>query len=316
MTRPVSTYSIVAVDDSGTVGAAVQSHSFSVGSVVPHAASGVGAVASQSVTDPGHGSQILTLLSKGLTPAEAAESVLEGDPERRFRQFGIVAPGSAPFAFTGTNCIEAAGHHAGATCAAQANLMERDTVWDAMASAFESVSGTLGERLVAALEAAEQEGGDLRGKQSASLIVVTSDGGRGRKLFDLRVDDHDQPLVELRRLMGLQTAYNLMTDGDSYLAAGQSELALDAYRQSADMLPDAATDGEAAFWTGMSLAAQGEIAEARRYVARAHAQDACWAVLAPRLVKSGLVPGLDSVEALIPDRAAVNAPAAIRESSR
>src|SRR5829696_6370160 len=209
------TYSLVARDpDTGEFGVAVQSHWFSVGSVVPHVREGVGAVASQSVPDPAHAGRILDRLGDGASPEEALEAVLDGDEGVTMRQLAVVDASGRVAVHTGESCITAAGHVIGDGYSCQANMMARDTVWDAMASAFSASSGPLAERLVGALEAAEGEGGDLRGRQSSALVVGA---------LDLRVEDHPDPVAELRRLLVLRRAYEAASEGDELLAEGRIE---------------------------------------------------------------------------------------------
>jgi len=205
--RPVATYSIVARDSAtGELGVAVQSHWFSVGAVVPWAEAGVGAVATQSFIDPSYGALGLDLMRAGKSAPEALAALLAADAQRDVRQVGMVDARGRVARHTGRLCIPAAGDQAGAQYVVQANLMERATVWPAMARAFEAATGDLAERLMAALEAAEAEGGDIRGRQSAALLVVKAHStGRpwADRRFDLRVEDHPEPLPELRRLLRL-----------------------------------------------------------------------------------------------------------------
>jgi uncharacterized Ntn-hydrolase superfamily protein len=196
--RPVSTYSIVARDPAtGELGVAVQSHWFSVGSVVPWAEAGVGAVATQSIVDPSYGPLGLGLMKAGRSAPEALAALLAGDSGREVRQVGMVDGKGRGATHTGKLDIPEAGGQAGAGYVVQANLMEKRTVWPAMARAFEAAKGDLAERMLAALDAAEAEGGDIRGRQSAALLVVKgqSSGRPWADLsFDLRVEDHEKPL--------------------------------------------------------------------------------------------------------------------------
>jgi uncharacterized Ntn-hydrolase superfamily protein len=221
--RPVHTYSIVARDAAtGELGVAVQSHWFSVGAVVPWAEAGVGAVATQSIVDPSYGPLGLTLMRAGKTAPEALAALLAGDPQREVRQVGMVDARGGVATHSGKMDIPAAGGQAGAGYVVQANLMEKPTVWGAMARAFESARGDLADRMLAALDAGQGEGGDIRGVQSAAILVVrgTSTGRPwADKVFDLRVEDHAEPLKELRRLVGVQRAYNHMSAGDDCVAA-------------------------------------------------------------------------------------------------
>src|SRR5262245_30018631 len=208
--RPVHTYSIVARDaQTGELGVAVQSHWFAVGSIVPWAEAGVGAVATQSFVDASYGKLGLDLLRAGRAAPDALKGLLAADENRDDRQVAMIDATGKVAAHTGAKCIPATGHHVGKDFSVQANLMLRDTVWPAMAKAFESTQGDLASRMLAALEAAQQSGGDIRGKQSAALIVVAGKPS-GRpwqdRVFDLRIDDHAEPVAELRRLVNLQRA--------------------------------------------------------------------------------------------------------------
>jgi uncharacterized Ntn-hydrolase superfamily protein len=195
-------------------------------------------------------------------------------------------------AHTGSQAIEAAGHQVGAQFSVQANLMERSTVWDAMKAAYEHADGDLAERLLQALEAAQAEGGDIRGKQSAALLVVSGEP-TGRpwedRLFDLRIEDHPEPIVELRRLVRMQRAYHKLNEGDGWVTAKDFDKALEAYSEAMEIVPDEAVNGEAAFWVGITLMDAGSMEEALPYLKRAYAQDERWAVLVPRLPAAGLL---------------------------
>ena len=221
--RPVHTYSIVARDPAtGELGVAVQSHWFSVGSVVTWAEPGVGAVATQSFVEVSYGPLGLELMQAGKTAEQALAALLAADPHPQVRQVAMVDRHGNVAAHTGDSCIAAAGHQTGEQYSVQANLMERDTVWGAMARAYESAEGDLAERLMASLEAAEAEGGDIRGRQSAAILVVPA-AGEGRPwretVVDLRVEDHPRPLAELRRLLRVHRAYQHMNRGDERMAA-------------------------------------------------------------------------------------------------
>jgi uncharacterized Ntn-hydrolase superfamily protein len=241
-TRPVHTYSIVARDPAtGELGVAVQSHWFSVGSSVPWAEAGVGAVATQSFIDPSYGKLGLDLMRAGKSAPEALKSLLAGDEARDVRQVAMIDTQGRVAAHTGAKDIPEAGHIVGKDYSVQANLMLNDKVWPAMARAFESTKGDLAERMMAALEAAQGAGGDIRGKQSAALIVVTGKPtGRpwADKVFDLRVDDHSDPIKELRRLVNLQRAYNHMNAGDLAVEQKDNERALREYGSAARLVPD------------------------------------------------------------------------------
>jgi len=290
----VATYSIVARDPvTGAMGVAVQSHWFSVGPIVPWAEAGVGAVATQSFVDPSYGPLGLELMRNGRSAPDALKALVSTDEGEAVRQVAMVDADGNVAVHTGSRAIHAAGHHVGDMFSTQANLMEKSTVWVAMAHAYAHTKGDLAERLLAALAAAEKEGGDIRGKQSAAIVVVSAEN-TGRpwvdRLFDLRVEDHPEPVAELRRLVKLQRAYRLLNEGDEWFSAGDMDRALESYSKATDLVPDAATNGEAPFWVGVSLASAGREEEAIAFLTRAFAQDKRWADLLPRLVPSGLLP--------------------------
>jgi len=292
--RPVATYSIVARDPAtGEMGVAVQSHWFSVGSIVPWAEAGVGAVATQSFVEPSYGPLGLQLMRMGRSAPEALKALVSTDADEAVRQVAMVDAQGRVAVHTGSRAIFAAGHHVGEGFTTQANMMENATVWDAMARAFESAKGDLAERLLAALEAAEGEGGDIRGRQSAAIVVVsaTSTGKPwvDRK-FDLRIEDHPTPVPELRRLVLLQRAYNALNEGDGLVTAGDMAGAMAAYTRAMELVPDEATNGEAPFWVGVTLASIGREEEAVPYLVRAFRRDPRWAELISRLPASDLLP--------------------------
>ena len=292
--RPVATYSIVARDSvTGELGVAVQSHWFSVGPLVPWAEAGVGAVATQSFVDPSYGPLGLELMRLGRTAPEALEALVSTDEGEAVRQVAMIDARGTAAAHTGSRAIYAAGHKTGKQYSVQANLMEKPTVWETMARAYEGSQGDLAERLLAALEAAENEGGDIRGKQSAAILIVSAEN-TGRpwfdRKFDLRVEDHPDPVPELRRLVRLQRAYLKLNEGDEWIARKDLDKALEAYRDATRIVPDNATNGEAAFWVGITLADSGLLDEAFPYLIRASLQDRRWAELVPRLPAAGLLP--------------------------
>jgi uncharacterized Ntn-hydrolase superfamily protein len=285
------TYSIVARDPkTGQLGVAVQSHWFSVGAIVPWAEAGVGAVATQSFVEPSYGPLGLTLMRAGKSAPEALKSLLSGDALADVRQVAMVDAQGRVASHTGAYCIDAAGHRAGENYSAQANLMLKDTVWDEMAKAFESAKGDLADRLLAALEAAQRQGGDIRGKQSAAIIVVT---GRptGRpwadRLFDLRVEDHPEPVAELKRLVKLQRAYTHMNTGDELFSRNDVAGAVREYGEAEALNPD---NVEMVFWHAVTLANAKKVEQALPLFKRVFAADDAWATLIPRLPKSKLLP--------------------------
>jgi uncharacterized Ntn-hydrolase superfamily protein len=282
--RPVATYSIVARDAAtGELGVAVQSHWFSVGSMVPWAEAGVGAVATQSFVDPSYGPLGLALMRAGRSAPDALGALLAGDAQRDVRQVGMVDAQGRVATHTGALCIPAAGGQAGREYVVQANLMEKASVWPAMARAFEAAQGDLAERMLAALDAAEAEGGDIRGRQAAGLVVVKArSSGRpwADRVFDLRVEDHPQPLAELRRLVRLQRAYNHMSAGDDCVAVSDWACAEREYGAARTEVPDSA---EMAFWYAVALATAGKLDAARPLFSQAFAADPRWRELVRRL---------------------------------
>jgi uncharacterized Ntn-hydrolase superfamily protein len=300
--RPVATYSIVARDaETGELGVAVQSHWFSVGAIVPWAEAGVGAVATQSFVEPSYGPLGIDLMRMGRTAPDALRALVTTDANEAVRQVAMVDANGLVAAHTGSGAIFAAGHHVGDGYSTQANMMESATVWDAMARAYESSDGDLAERLLAALEAAQAEGGDIRGKQSAALIVVSGEPTGTPwidRTFDLRIEDHPTPVAELRRLVTLQRAYLKLNEGDGWVTEGDLERAMEAYAVAMDLVADEATNGEAPFWVGATLAASDRADEAIPYLRRAYAQDPNWAELLLRLPAADLLPSIALAEEL------------------
>jgi len=289
--RPVHTYSIVARDaKTGELGVAVQSHWFSVGTSVAWAEAGVGAVATQSFIDPSYGPLGLALMRAGRSAPDALTGLLAADEGRDVRQVAMIDATGRVAAHTGARCIPAAGDHVGEGYSVQANLMEKDTVWPAMAKAYEASRGDLAERLLAALEGAESQGGDIRGRQSAAILVVKGvSSGRPwqDRLFDLRVEDHPSPVVELRRLVTLQRAYNLMNEGDLAVEKKDDAGALKAYSSAEALVPD---NAEMAYWHAVALVNMGRVDEALPVFAKAFRLHPKWRDLTPRLPKAGLLP--------------------------
>ena len=289
--RPVHTYSIVARDpNTGELGVAVQSHWFSVGPIVPWAEAGVGAVATQSFVDPAYGKLGLDLMRAGRSAPDALKALLAGDEGREVRQVAMIDALGRVDAWTGKNDIQAAGHHVGKNFSVQANLMLNDKVWPAMAVAFEATKGDLAERMMAALDAAQAAGGDIRGRQSAALIVVTGKPtGQSWKdrVFDLRVDDSAEPLKELRRLITLQRAYNHMNAGDLAVEKKDNEGALREYSAAEKLVPE---NAEMIYWHAVALVNMGRVAESLPLFKRVFQMDRNWLELTPRLPKAGLLP--------------------------
>jgi len=273
------TYSIVARDtDTGELGVAVQSHYFQVGPVVPWGLAGVGAVATQSMVNVSFGPLGVELMRLGCSARQALDAVLAADPERESRQCAMVDRTGAAAAHTGSRCIAEAGHRVGEGYSVQANLMQRPTVWDAMAVAYEMAGGPLAERMLAALDAAEAEGGDIRGRQSAAMLVLTG-GPTGRswedRVIDLRVEDHPEPLVELRRLLRYRRAYQSAATGE---VAG--------HRRALEIGPEIT---QLRFFAGLALAGAGEWKEALELLRQAMAEEPRWGETMRRLVPAGRV---------------------------
>ncbi len=289
--RPVHTFSIVARDpQTGELGVAVQSHWFSVGAIVPWAEAGVGAIATQSFVDPSYGKLGLDLMRAGRSAPDALKALLAGDEGRDVRQVAMIDAQGRVDAWTGPKDIQAAGHIVGDNFSVQANMMANERVWPAMAEAFRRTKGDLAERMMAALDAAQAAGGDIRGRQSAALIVVTGKPtGRAwsDRLFDLRVDDNPEPLKELRRLITLQRAYNHMNAGDLAVEKKDNEAALREYSAAEKLVPD---NAEMIYWHAVALVNMNRLEESLPLFRRVFQMDPNWMELTPRLVKSGLLP--------------------------
>jgi len=289
--RPVHTFSIVARDPAtGELGVAVQSHWFSVGPIVPWAEAGVGAVATQSFVDPSYGKNGLELMRSGKSAPDTLKELLAKDEGRDVRQVAMIDAQGRVDAWTGKNDIQAAGHIVGKNFSVQANLMLNDKIWPAMAHAFENTKGDLAERMLAALDAAQAAGGDIRGRQSAAIIVVTGNPtGLAWKdrTFDLRVDDSPQPLQELRRLVKLQRAYNHMNAGDLAVEKKDNEGALREYSAAEKLVPD---NAEMIYWHAVALVNMGRVDDSLPLFRKVFAMDRNWLTLTPRLPKSGLLP--------------------------
>lgn len=289
--RPVSTFSIVARDAAtGQMGAAVQSHWFSVGASVPHAKAGVGAVVTQSFTEVSYGPLGLAAMEKGTPAPKALADLIAKDKNENVRQVGFVDAKGRSAAHTGSKAIINACDIQGDGYSVQANLMENSTVCSAMSHAYETAKGDLADRLMAALEAAQGEGGDIRGMQSAAMIVVSGekqDHPWEGRIIDLRVDDNPQPLVELRRLIVLNRAYNLMDAGDAAVTAGDMDKANELYSAAAELAPD---NHEMVFWRAVTLASVGEVEESLPLFKKAFDMWPKWRELVPRLPASDILP--------------------------
>jgi uncharacterized Ntn-hydrolase superfamily protein len=275
------TYSILARDRAtGELGVAVQSHWFSVGPIVPWARSGVGAVATQANAKLSYGPRGLELMERGVDAPQALARLLEEDPAAATRQVAMVDAQGRVAAHTGRLCMPFAGHATGAAVACQANIMASERVWPAMLAAFEGCEGRLGERLLVALEAAEAEGGDIRGRQSAAILVVPGEGESWECSLALRVEDHPEPLAELRRLVRLDEAYTLAGRADELSGEGRHDEAAALYRRAGELAPGS---HELRFWAGIGAAQAGEMEEALGHVRAAIEMQPGWRELLPRL---------------------------------
>lgn len=298
--RPVHTFSIVARDaTTGQIGVAVQSHWFSVGASVPWAAPGVGAIATQSFVDPSYGPLGLELMRNGKTAEEALHALLAADAHADVRQVGMVDAQGHVANHTGANSIQHFCNLTGEGYAVQANLMGPDTVCRALADGYTHANGDLAARLLAALQAAQATGGDIRGQQSAAIIVVSGDRSLpawGGRIFDLRVEDNPRPIEELARLVNLQRAYNLMTDGDNATAAGDLAAARQHYSAAMALAPN---NHEMIFWTAVALASTGDVDASLPLFRRAFRLHPAWRELVTRLPAAGLMPNDPAVMARI-----------------
>jgi uncharacterized Ntn-hydrolase superfamily protein len=261
---PVDTYSIVAIDKkSGEMGVAVQSHWFSVGSVVTWAEAGVGIVATQASVEISYGPLGLALMKGGKTPQQALKSLLATDPRPDVRQVAMLDARGRVAVHTGRRCMPEAGHESGRGFSVQANIMRNRRVWGAMARSFRKSKGALAERLMLALESAEQAGGDLRGRQSAAILVVRVSGSSSPwhdRVVDLRVEDHPQPLAEMRRLLRIHQAFTHANNGDLLMEKGENKRALEEYRKSSELSPE---NPELKFWQAVTLINHGELAQGK-----------------------------------------------------
>ena len=289
--RLAHTYSIVAYDpESGQMGGAVQSHWFSVGSVVIWAQAGVGVVATQSFVRIDYGPLGLEAMAGGETPEAALKRLTAADEGRAVRQLGMVDAKGNSAGYSGENCIDYACDRQGAHFSVQANIMLRDTVCQAMAEAYTRTKGTLAERLMAALKAAQAEGGDLRGKQSSAIKIVSTQRPENPwegVIMDLRVEDHPEPVTELERLVRVHRAYQYMSDGDVALEHQKIEQAMTLYKEAVHLLPDRM---EPLFWQAVNMANLDQLEAALPLFKKVFGNNADWRLICPRLVKVGLLP--------------------------
>jgi len=284
------TYSIIAHDpDTGEFGGAVQSHWFSVGALVVWAEPGVGAVATQAMAEVSYGPLGLDLLRAGVNARRALDALLSTDDLAELRQVAMIDASGGPAAHTGKRCMAHAGHVTGKNFSAQANMMLNPGVPEAMADGFTASTGRpLAERLVAALEAAQAAGGDVRGQQSAALVVSSGKPGKAweNHPVDLRVEDHPAPVEEMKRLLRLHRSYELMNQGDAHLGRDEIEQALTAYSGAEQLAPE--TD-EMPFWHAVTLLQLGRIEEALPIFARVFRMNPNWRLLLQRLPPVGML---------------------------
>jgi uncharacterized Ntn-hydrolase superfamily protein len=292
------TYSIVARDsETGNLGVAVQSHWFSVGSVVTWAESGVGAIATQSFAEPAYGPRGLALMRLDVDPVTALAALTSADANQSRRQVAFVDAGGRVAVHTGDQCIEAAGHVTADGVSCQANMMRGNGVWPAMLEAYHRSSGDLADRLMAALDAAEAAGGDIRGRQSAAMLIVKG-AGSGQpwqdRVVDLRVDDAIDPLSELRRLLSVHRGYQHMEIAEQREIAGDMNGSLRAYEEARRLL---AGNDEATFWAAILMADAGRADEARALLADITSREPGWRELLLRLPAAGLLSNAESTVA-------------------
>lgn len=288
--RAEATFSIVARDSiTGDIGVAVQSHYFAVGPIVPWAEPGVGAVATQSLVEVSYGPRGLQLMRDGRSAPQALQELLAQDQYRDVRQVAMIDADGKVAVHTGDKCIPDAGDQPGAQFSVQANLMSNPTIWPAMARAYEEARGDLASRLIAALEAGQKAGGDIRGQQSAAIVIV-----RGKRsprpwedrILDLRVDDNAHPIEELKRLVTLWRAYKHVDEGDAFVTEGKIEDAMTAYQSAARLAP---TNMEILFWQAVALWKMGKEKEATPLFKKVFTAERKWVELVPRLVPAGLL---------------------------
>ena len=285
------TFSIVAKDKkTGQLGVAVQSHWFSVGSVVSWARAGVGAVATQSMAEISYGPLGLELMSAGKSASESLRALLRADQKSETRQVAMVDREGKVATHTGSKCVPFAGHVLGNGFSCQANLMRNDTVWSKMADGFrENDAMELPERLVAALEAAQRAGGDVRGKQSAALLVVSHDvspNSWSGRLVDLRVEDHRSPIPELKRLLRIQRGYEWANKGDELLNADKFDQSLEAYQKASGFAPEIE---ELQFWQAVSLVQSNRLNDAKPIFRKVFRKNKAWMQVVKSLPQVGML---------------------------
>ena len=285
-----ATYSIVAKDPkTGNLGVAVQSNWFAVGSLVSWAEAGVGAIATQSFVNASFGPEGLKLLKQGKSAKETLDILIAKDSGRDFRQVAVIDINGNTAVYTGKKCIEAAGNHNEKNFSVQANMMKKASVWPVMAKKYKEAKGVFADRLLQALEAAQNQGGDIRGKQSAAILIVKAKA-TGKPWEDtvlrLQVDDHTSPLKELRRLYNVHLAYNHMNKGDHYVEKNDIDNALTEYSSAQRMFPN---NVEMKYWTAVALANAKRLDEAIKIFKSIFTGNKNWKILTKRIRDNGLL---------------------------
>jgi uncharacterized Ntn-hydrolase superfamily protein len=281
------------------MGVAVQSHWFCVGALVPWGGAGIGVVATQAIADPAYGPRGLELMESGMSASDALRALLSVDEGRDVRQVAFLDVQGRVAAHTGEKCIDYAGHVTGAGYSVQANMMLGESVVDAMSKRYEASGGDLAERLLNALVAAEQAGGDVRGRQSAAMLVVKGEctGNPWEdRLLDLRVEDHPEPLRELKRIHDLQRAYGEMNRGDTALEKEDVKEALVHYGRAVEIAPQ---NIEVSYWHAVTLAVNGRVEDAISIFSGVFSEDPNWMELTRRLHKPGVIPDTREGRALV-----------------
>jgi uncharacterized Ntn-hydrolase superfamily protein len=284
------TYSLLAIDKkAGEMGLAVQSHSFSVGSVVAWAEPGVGVVATQALAEASYGPLGLALMKGGKSPQQALKSLLATDPRPQMRQVAMLDSRGRVSAYTGQRCLPEAGHSTGRGFSVQANLVRGKRVRWAIARSFKRSKGSLDERLMNALEAGEGAGGDVRGKQSAAILIVRTRASNTPwedKLIDLRVEDNPEPLRELRRLLRRSRAYAHAKIGDELMGKGDLSRSAEEYKKAFELAPEVE---ELRFWYGIGLLNRGEFEQGRRVLKAVVKKNGDWRLVLKNLPSRGLL---------------------------
>ncbi len=285
------TFSIIARDpNTGEMGVGVQSHWFSVGTAVPWAEAGVGVVATQSFVNKSYGIKGLALMKSGISAPAALKILMDEDEGRELRQVAMLDSNGHVMSFTGNKCIDYAFSTIGDNFSVQSNMMLTNTVNTSMANAYMKSSGKpLAERILIALQAGQLAGGDIRGKQSAAILIVAAHSSKkpwDDRLIDLRVDDNIAPLKELDRLLRLYRAYEHMNNGDLAIEKNDISLAMKEYGEAMNMFP---LNLEMQYWTAITLANNKKIKEASVILHKIYLKDDNWRALTNRLPKVNLL---------------------------